>query len=53
MFVMDTVEVNRGTYGGMVAVMPSEDDAFRADVSFTMGADYSMFTLYPDTIMCY
>lgn len=46
------VEVTRGTYSGEVAVVPAVDDAFRADVSFTMNADYSMFTLYPDTISC-
>jgi hypothetical protein len=46
------VEVNRGTYGGEVDVMPCAEDAFRGDVSFALNAAYTDFTLYPATIDC-
>jgi len=46
------VGLNRGTYGGMVGVRPTDDEKFRGDVSFTLNADYSQFTLFPDTIVC-
>lgn len=52
MFAEMSVGLNRGTYGGVVAVIPSDEAKFRGDVSFTMNADYSQFVLFPDTIVC-